>query len=117
MADESKKGPSVLSLSIKDIDVLYTAYMSFINGGGIFIPTAREHALGEVINLLISLIDEKEKFEVRAKVVWVTPVGAQGNRAPGIGVQFQGENAVVVKNKMETYLAGKLNSDKPTHTF
>jgi type IV pilus assembly protein PilZ len=48
----------------------------------------------------------------------VTPAGAQGNRAAGIGVQLaegaEGEN---VRNKIETLLAGILTSDKPTHTM
>lgn len=50
------------------------------------------------------------------KVVWITPKGAQGNRAAGIGVQFNdGDNTA--RNKIETYLAGALKSDRPTHTM
>lgn len=46
----------------------------------------------------------------------MTPRGAQGNRATGIGVQFSKKNELA-KDKIETYLAGALNSEKPTHTM
>lgn len=119
MVDEAENKPqhSILSLAIKDKGVLSAAYMSFVNNGALFVPSAREHTLGEQVDLLISLMDEKEKLEVKGKVIWITPKGAQGNRAPGIGVQFQGETGRSVRDKMEVYLAGMLNSDKPTHTL
>lgn len=66
--------------------------------------------------MLLSLMDESEKIPVAGKVVWVTPKGAQGNRAAGIGVQFSDQDNTAV-NKIETYLAGSLNSDRPTHTM
>jgi type IV pilus assembly protein PilZ len=50
--------------------------------------------------------------------VWITPQGAQGNRVTGIGVQFtESAEAEIVKGKIETLLAGILDSDKPTHTM
>jgi len=53
---------------------------------------------------------------VAGKVVWVTPKGAQGSRAAGIGVQFNNEDDTVRK-QIETYLAGTLESDRPTYTL
>ena len=51
-------------------------------------------------------------------MVWVTPAGAQGNRTAGIGVQFpEGSEGEIVKNRIETLLAGILNADKPTQTM
>jgi type IV pilus assembly protein PilZ len=81
----------ILSLTIRDKAVLYAAYMPFVQNGGLFIPVA-------------------------GKVVWITPKGAQGNRAAGIGVQFSGEDDSATK-KIETYLAGSIESDRPTHTM
>jgi type IV pilus assembly protein PilZ len=66
--------------------------------------------------MLLNLMDESEKIPVAGKVVWVTPKGAQGNRAAGIGVQFNGHDDSANK-KIETYLAGSLQSDRPTHTM
>lgn len=106
----------ILSLTIKDKSVLYAAYMSFIENGGLFIPTNKNYKLGDEVFMLLNLMDEPEKLPVAGKVVWVTPRGAQGNRAAGIGVQFN-ENDVAARNKIETYLAGSLKSDRPTHTM
>ncbi|ASL25925.1 pilus assembly protein PilZ [Azotobacter chroococcum] len=106
----------ILSLSIKDKSVLYASYMPFLKNGGLFIPTNKSYKLGDEIFLLLSLMDEPEKLPVAGKVVWITPPGAQGNRAAGVGVQFaDGDNAA--RNKIETYLAGALKSDRPTHTM
>ena len=106
----------ILSLTIKDKAVLYAAYMPFLNNGGLFIPTNKIYALGDEVFMLLNLMDEPEKIPVAGKVVWVTPKGAQGNRAAGIGVQFNDQDDTASK-KIETYLAGSLESDRPTHTM
>lgn len=108
----------ILSLAIKDKAQLYASYMYFIRGGGIFIPTPKRYAIGDEVFLLLTLMDEKERLPVAGRVVWVTPVGAQGNRPAGIGVQFaETPEAELVKGKIETHLAGILESDKPTATM
>lgn len=106
----------ILSLAIKDKAVLYAAYMPFVKNGGLFIPTKKEYELGDEVFMLLNLMDETEKIPVAGKVVWVTPAGAQGNRAAGIGVQFNDQDNQA-RNKIETYLAGSLASDRPTHTM
>lgn len=108
---------SVLSMAIKDKSVLYASYMMFLNAGGLFIPTPRPFQWGEEVTLNITLMEDPEKFNVQAKVVWMTPVGAQGNKAAGIGVQFKGDEGIRLRNKIETYLAGALNTDRPTNTL
>lgn len=108
----------ILSLAIKDKASLYNAYMPFIKGGGIFVPTAKRYAIGDEVFLLLTLMEDKDRLPVAGKVVWITPPGAQGNRVAGIGVQFaESTEAETVKGKIETHLAGTLDSDKPTHTM
>ena len=108
----------ILSLAIKDKGALYNAYMSFLKTGGLFVPTAKRYNLGDEVFILLSLMDEKDRLPVAGKVVWITPAGAQGNRSAGIGVQFaESSEAEIVKGKIETLLAGILESDKPTHTM
>lgn len=108
----------ILSLAIKDKASLYNAYMPFLKGGGIFVPTAKRYSLGDEVFILLSLMEDKDRLPVAGKVVWITPPGAQGNRAAGIGVQFaDSTEAETVKGKIETLLAGTLDSDKPTHTM
>ncbi|WP_317928819.1 PilZ domain-containing protein [Halioxenophilus sp. WMMB6] len=106
----------ILSLTIKDKAVLYAAYMPFVKNGGLFIPTAKSYNLGDEVFMLLNLMDEPEKIPVAGKVIWVTPKGAQGNRAAGIGVQFNDQDDAA-NRKIETYLAGALESDRLTHTM
>lgn len=106
----------ILSLTIKDKAVLYSAYMPYIQGGGLFIPTNKAYKLGDEVFMLLSLMEEPEKIPVAGKVVWITPKGAQGNRATGIGVQFNEQDSTAIR-KIETYLAGSLESDRSTHTM
>lgn len=107
----------VLSLTIKDKTVLYAAYMPFVRDGGLFIPTPRNFSLGEEVSMLLNLMDEKEKLPLKGKIVWITPKGSQGNRAPGIGVEFIGDEGKIVRSKIENYLATLMKSEKPTHTL
>ncbi|MFL0796574.1 MAG: PilZ domain-containing protein [Cellvibrionaceae bacterium] len=106
----------ILSLTIKDKAVLYAAFMPFVKNGGLFIPTNKTYNLGDEVFMLLNLMDEPEKIPIAGKVVWATPRGAQGNRAAGIGVQFSDQDDTA-RNKIETYLAGSLESDRPTHTM
>ncbi|WP_420550797.1 PilZ domain-containing protein [Litorivicinus lipolyticus] len=106
----------MLSLSIRDKQVLYATYMPFINGGGLFIPTAKPFQMGQEVVILLALMNEPEKFPVTGKVIWITPAGAQGQKAAGIGVQFV-EDEGGLRDRIETHLAGMLQSDTPTHTL
>ncbi len=107
---------SVLSFSLKDKNALYVSYMPFVINGGIFIPTTREYEMGQEVFLLLNLMTETERLPINGKVIWKTPPGSDGYRAAGIGVQFGAED-VAVKNKIETYLAGALESERPTYTM
>lgn len=118
--DENKSPPprkGILSLTIKDKGALYAAYMPFVKGGGLFIPTRKEYQLGEEIFILLRLMEETAKLPVAGKVVWKTPVGAQGNRVSGIGIQFSEDEGDAIRAKIEAYLAGALKSERPTHTM
>lgn len=116
MKDFAGGGAGILSLTIKDKAVLYAAYMPYVKNGGLFIPTNKGYQIGDEVFVLLSLMDEPEKIPVAGKVVWITPKGAQGNRSAGVGIQFTEQDSVAV-NKIETYLAGILESDRPTHTM
>ena len=107
----------ILSLTIKDKSALYLAYMPYILNGGLFIPTNSSYRLGDEVFMLLTLMDEPDKIPIAGKVVWVTPRGAQGNRTAGIGVQFSDQDEGAARNKIEGFLAGALESDRPTHTM
>ncbi len=107
----------ILSLTIKDKGALYSAYMPFVKNGGLFIPTNKTYQIGDEVFMLLTLMEETEKLPVAGTIVWITPKGAQGNRASGIGVQFSDQDGGSARNKIETYLAGALGADRPTHTL
>lgn len=110
--------PGVLSLSIKEKSALFAAYMPFIKGGGLFIPTNRSYKMGEEVFMLLTLMADPSKLPVSGKVVWVTPVGAHGGRTQGVGVQFAfNESGKSAQNKIEGLLGGSLKSAHPTHTM
>ena len=109
--------PGMLSLSIKDKASLYAAYMPYVTNGGLFIPTTKKYSLGDEVFMLLTLMEESERIPVAGKVVWITPQGSEGNRAAGIGVQFSDQDGGVARNKIEGYLAGALQSERPTHTM
>lgn len=107
----------ILTLTIKDKSALYVAYMPFIKNGGLFIPTSKPYRLGDEVFILLTLMDQTERLPVAGRIVWVTPRGAQGKRAAGIGVQFSDQDNGQTQKKIETYLAGALGADRPTHTM
>jgi type IV pilus assembly protein PilZ len=110
--------PGALSLNIREKSILYAAYMPFVKGGGIFIPTTRPYRLGDEIFMLISLLGDPEKVPVAGKVVWITPAGSQGNRAQGVGVQFKpDESGEVARSRIETLLKGSTALSRTTHTM
>jgi type IV pilus assembly protein PilZ len=110
--------PGVLSLSIKEKSALFAAYMPFIKGGGLFIPTNKQYKMGEEVFMLLTLMDDPAKLPVSGKVVWVTPTGAHGSRTQGVGVQFAfNESGKAAQHKIEGLLGGSLKSVRPTHTM
>ncbi len=107
----------ILSLTIKDKNALYAAYMQFVKNGGLFIPTNKKYKVGDEVFMLLTLMEETERIPVAGKIIWITPMGAEGNRAAGIGVQFSDQDKGTARNKIEGYLGGALKSDRPTHTM
>lgn len=110
--------PGALSLNIREKAILYAAYMPFLKGGGIFIPTTKQYRLGDEIFMLIGLMGDPNKIPVAGKVVWITPAGSQANKSQGIGVQFaEDEGGVAARTKIEELLDGQLKINRPTHTM
>jgi len=121
-SNEGSKGSGsgrqgILPVSIRDKNNLYAAYMPFLANGGLFIPTTNAYSLGDEVFVLLSLMEESEKIPVVGRVAWITPHGAQGNRTAGVGLQFKDKDGGQARNKIETYLAGVLESERPTHTM
>ena len=118
-ADAAPAGPrpSVLSLSIKEKAGLYAAYMPYVKGGGLFIPTTRPARIGDEVYALVTLLDDTNKLPIPGRVIWITPAGTPG-RAQGIGIQFGANDAgEQARARIENLIGGALKTGRPTHTL
>lgn len=111
----AKRG--VLQVSFPDEKALYSSYMPYVKGCGIFIENEDEHQLGDEAFLLITLPSDGGKFAASAKVVWINPKQKMGKRVPGIGLQILGREADKMRDKIEEILGKKVTSPLPTATM
>ena len=109
--------PSVMSLAIRERSALYAAYMRFVEGGGLFIPTTRAARIGDEIYAILTLLDEPGKVALPGRVCWITPAGVPG-RPQGIGIQFaRNEAGEAARIRIETLLSAELATNRLTHTI
>lgn len=110
--------PGVFSLVIRSKAALYAAWIPLLRGGGLFVPSAKSHHLGEEVLVLLSLLDDSSRLPIQGHVAWINPAHAAANRPQGIGVQLQdNETCRELRKKVEGLLAGALQSSRPTHTL
>ncbi len=107
----------LLQCYLQNETALYNAYMPFVKGCGIFIRTPHVYSLGTTIKVTITFPDESIPASVLAKVVWITPRGAQGGKPAGLGVRFVDDTSRELINKIENVLAGMLKSTQPNDTM
>lgn len=116
--DTSALRPAVMSLAIRERSALYAAYMPALQNGGIFVPTNKTCQLGEDIFLLLSLMQDENRYPVAGKVAWITPAGASNNHTQGIGIHFPADEVGRrVRLRIEELLGTALASARPTHTI
>ncbi len=97
---------------------MYAAYIPIFAEGGVFIPTAREYALGDDVYVLLSLPEDMQRYPVAGKVAWVTPAKAAGGRTQGVGITFpKDEKSRALKLKIEEILGAHMASERPTQTI
>ncbi len=110
--------PRVLQLAIREKPALYASYIPFFPEGGIFVPTHHDYRLGEGVYLLLTILDDPQRYPVEGKVAWITPANAANHKPQGIGVRFpDDEKARQLKVKIEEALGAAEASNKPTNTL
>lgn len=110
--------PSVMQLVFRDKAALYAAYMPALTHGGLFVPTQREHRLGEDAYLLVALPDDPTRHPVAGKVAWITPAQVSGGRTPGVGVAFpDDEKTRALRQRIESMLGTTIASARLTQTL
>ncbi|AWN17367.1 PilZ domain-containing protein [Salinisphaera sp. LB1] len=120
MSDNSIAGQSgIVRFDVPSNRALYEAYMPFIRNGGLFVGQPHlldmHFDLGAEVFLLLHLKEQDERVTVAGRIVWVSLPGTQ--RPPGIGVQFAEPDGIKIQQRIETLLAGQLESERPTHTL
>lgn len=120
MSDTSIAGQSgIVRFDVPNNRTLYEAYMPFISNGGLFVGQPhlldKHFDLGAEVFLLLHLKEQDERLTVAGRIVWVSLPGTQ--RPPGIGVQFAEPDGAKIQQRIETLLAGQLESERPTHTL
>lgn len=93
-----------LTYIIQDPIELNLSYMPFVEGGGIFIPSAEEFELGDKVAVDLQLPGTRENLRIDGKVVWITPKNAMHHVLSGIGVQFMGSSAATLRAQIEAHL-------------
>lgn len=121
MSEQNKtpsRRPEVIALHIKERSALYAAYMPFCRHGGLFMPTDKAFQIGEEVFLLLTVLNEPEKFPIQGKVAWITPPHAAEKRLQGVGIAFSSSEADKKARLMiENLLSGSHNSTRQTHTM
>ena len=109
--------PSVVSLNYQDKKALLKAYMPFLKGGGLFLPTTQPYDMGEEIFLLVTLPDSSKPIPVPGSVIWRTPPSAIDGSRQGIGIEFKGREGNSLRSRIEGLLGAKLSGPTPTYTM
>ena len=105
-----------LVAEFENVNQLYRAYMPFVTHGGLFISTHHEAKIGDKVTVSLTLPDDLEATVFDSTIVWFNPVGAQGARPTGVGVQLPKDN-IKIKTVIETTLSRKLNGVEMTATM
>lgn len=73
--------------------------------GGLFVPGEVDVALGEVVVLEISFLEEQVRFRIRAAVKWKRPAASR-RALPGVGLAFLPSEADT-RAQLEAFVDGK----------
>ena len=108
----------MLALQLKEKTMLYNSYMSFLEHGGLFVPTDVVFSLGDEVLLAVEITSHPDKKFLPTKVAWINPARTSAHRPKGIGLAFgNDEISVQTKHLIEAELAGMLKNDRATFTL
>lgn len=105
-----------IHLKIADRATLQASYLSFVKGGGLFIPSKNSVQLGDEVFVLATLPEQVQKIPLKGKVIWISQKQT-GTKPQGFAIQLTGEKGLFYKNEAEKLLAGSLSLDRPSYTM
>jgi len=119
-AQSAQSAPGrMLNLRLESKPIIYASYMSFLEYGGVFMPTTDSFEMHEEVLLVLELVGNKtDKLFVKTKVCWINAHPSPGGRPRGIGLAFtDDEQSIKAKILFENILTGLLHNERPTYTL
>lgn len=110
----------MMSLRLESKPVIYASYMSFLEHGGVFLPTDDKFKMGEEVLLVLELVapGKTEKLPLKTNVCWINLNPSASGTPKGIGLAFgNDEQSIKAKNIFEAILTGLLHNERPTYTL
>lgn len=117
---ENKAPGRMMSLRLESKPIIYASYMSFIEYGGVFLPTDDKFSMGEEVLLVLELVGpgKTEKLFIKTNVCWINANPSASGRPKGVGLAFTNdENGLKAKNIIEAILSGLLANERSTYTL
>ncbi|WP_234856116.1 PilZ domain-containing protein [Acinetobacter junii] len=106
----------IIQVNIPDKATLQASYMSFVQGGGLFVPTKQAVKMGQEVFILATLPDQSQKIPLTGKVIWISH--KQTHFKPqGFAIQLAGDKGVYYRTEAERILAGAKSLDRPSYTM
>ena len=117
----AKSAPGrMLQLRLESKTFIYASYMSFLEYGGVFLPTDDKFDMGEEILLVLDVVGlgKTEKIFIKTNVCWINANPSASGRPKGIGLAFgSDESGLKAKTIFENILSGLLHNERPTYTL
>ena len=110
----------ILQLRLESKPIIYASYMSFLEYGGVFLPTDDHFKMGEEVLLVLELVapGKTEKLPIKTNVCWLNINPSGSGRPKGIGLAFSSdEQSIKAKNIFEAILTGLLHNERATYTM
>ncbi|MCK5902099.1 MAG: PilZ domain-containing protein [Cocleimonas sp.] len=107
---------NILPLIINNKTFLHTAYMPFLKGGGLFVPTDNDYHFGDEVIVVTSIAYLGKKIAIPGKVVWIA-AKSRANSQQGVGVQFSGPTKMKIKLAIESILGDLAKKPALSHNY
>lgn len=110
----------MMSLRLESKPIIYSSYMSFVEYGGVFLPTDDKFEMGEEVLLVLELVGpgKAEKLFIKTNVCWINANPSASGRPKGIGLAFTNdESGLKAKAIIEAILSGLLHNERATYTL
>lgn len=110
----------MLQLRLENKPAIYSSYMSFLEYGGVFLPTDDSFTMAEEVLLVLELVGpgRTDKLFIKANVCWINANPSASGRPKGVGLAFgSDESGLKAKAIFEAILSGLLNNERATYTL